>query len=148
MTPSRLPRIRRDATQDEDTPFLDLPEPPPDPLPSDVGQSLSRDLRQSLRQAVPAGAERHLGQCDGGTAGQYPGQLRRGRGRNGRVGVGNGGGEGERDEDQDGADERDDLIEWQGWRRGREGRPPRSLRAPCAAVRIETLFELWSNKLL
>jgi len=57
MTPSRLPRIRRDATQDEDTPFLDLPEPPPDPLPSDVGQSLSRDLRQSLRQAVPGAGQ-------------------------------------------------------------------------------------------
>ncbi|MFO0587653.1 MAG: peptidoglycan DD-metalloendopeptidase family protein [Polyangiaceae bacterium] len=53
MTPSRLPRIRRDLTGDEDTPFLDLPEPPRDPLPSEGRSS----LRQSLRQAVPGSAQ-------------------------------------------------------------------------------------------
>ncbi len=53
MTPSRLPRIRRDSAQDdEDTPFLDLPEPPPEPLPSDARSSI-----RSFRQAIPGAAQ-------------------------------------------------------------------------------------------
>ena len=61
MTPSRLPRIRRDVPQDEEEPFLDLPDPPaPSPRSAEAPSSPQRarlgrtPAPPSSRTATPA----------------------------------------------------------------------------------------------
>lgn len=48
MTPSRLPRIRRDLPQDEEAPFIDLPDPPEEPV----------DLRSPRSPQAPSSPQR------------------------------------------------------------------------------------------
>jgi len=67
MTPSRLPRIRRDLPQDEEAPFIDLPDPPEDPV--------------DLRSPRPASALRGAGVPGAAQAPSSPSRAREIAGR-------------------------------------------------------------------